>query len=178
MSLVIAAPELMTSAASDLATIGSDLSAAHLAAVAPTVSLVPAAADEVSTGIAHLFSRYAQDFHGLSGHAAVFHEQFAEHLNASAHSYAATEAANAASLQHLNPGAGSSASDANVPWPVQLVFSVAYSFVQLFQLLEPIIGVQLSTALTEALWFGLIILTAPISIPLSLVVFFWGLSQI
>jgi hypothetical protein len=50
MSYVIAAPEIMTSAAADLAAIGSDLSAAHLAAAAPTVSLVPAAADEVSAG--------------------------------------------------------------------------------------------------------------------------------
>ena len=35
MSYVIAAPEMMTSAATDLATIGSDLSAAHTAAAAP-----------------------------------------------------------------------------------------------------------------------------------------------
>ena len=57
MSYVIAAPEMMTSAATDLATIGSDLSAAHTAATAPTLALIPAAADEVSASIAHLFSR-------------------------------------------------------------------------------------------------------------------------
>ena len=56
MSYVIAAPEIMTEAATDLATIGSTLSAAHLAAAAPTVAVLPAAADEVSAGIAHLFS--------------------------------------------------------------------------------------------------------------------------
>ncbi|HWS94792.1 MAG TPA: PE domain-containing protein, partial [Mycobacterium sp.] len=39
MSYVIAAPEMMTAAATDLATIGSDLSAAHTAAAASTVGL-------------------------------------------------------------------------------------------------------------------------------------------
>jgi hypothetical protein len=76
MSYAIAAPKMMTSAATDLATIGSDLSVAHMAAAPPTVGLVPAAADEVSAGVAHLFSRYAEDFHGRAGRAAAFHEQF------------------------------------------------------------------------------------------------------
>ena len=48
MSSLITAPEMMTVAATDLATIGSDLSIAHLAAAVPTVALAPAAADEVS----------------------------------------------------------------------------------------------------------------------------------
>jgi hypothetical protein len=91
MSYVIAAPEMMASAATDLAGISSDLSAAHLAA-APTVSLIPAAADEVSAGVAHLFSSYAQDFHGLVGKAAAFQEQFVQNLTAGAFSYASLEA--------------------------------------------------------------------------------------
>jgi hypothetical protein len=41
MSYVIAAPEMMTSAATDLATIGSNLSAAHIAAAAPTLAVLP-----------------------------------------------------------------------------------------------------------------------------------------
>ena len=48
MSYVIAAPETMTSAATDLAGIGSTLSEAHMAAAPPTVGLVPAAAYEAS----------------------------------------------------------------------------------------------------------------------------------
>ena len=44
MSYVIAAPEMMTSAAADLATIGSNVSAAHMAAAARTVAVIPAAA--------------------------------------------------------------------------------------------------------------------------------------
>ena len=99
MSLVIAAPELMEAAATDLATVASRVSAAHMAAEARTVAVMPAAADEVSASIAHLFSLHAQDYQGLAGQAAALHEQFVQHLTASAHSYAGTEAAAAASLQ-------------------------------------------------------------------------------
>jgi DNA-binding transcriptional ArsR family regulator len=47
-----AQPELMTTAANDLASIGSDLQAAHMAATVPTVGLVPAAAEECSRDLA------------------------------------------------------------------------------------------------------------------------------
>jgi hypothetical protein len=102
MSNVIAAPELINTAATDLASIGSNLSAAHLAAAAPTTGVIPAAADEVSAGIAHLFSQHAGGYQALAGQASAFHEQFVQQLNASAHSYAATEATNAGSLRPLN----------------------------------------------------------------------------
>jgi PE family len=82
MSYVLATPEMMTSAATDLATIGSDLSAA----------------DEVSASIAHLFSQYGGGFQALAGKASVFHEQFVQQLKAGAGSYASTESANVASL--------------------------------------------------------------------------------
>jgi hypothetical protein len=109
MSCVIAAPEMIAAAATDLATIGSSLSAAHTAA-APTLALMPAAADEVSASIACLFSRHAQDYQALAGQAAAFHEQFVQHLNASAGSYASAEAANASSLRALRASANSYAS--------------------------------------------------------------------
>jgi hypothetical protein len=96
MSYVIAAPEMMTSAASDLATIGSDVSAAHLAAATPTVSLIPAAADEVSAAVTHLFSQHAANYQALAGQAAAFQQQFVQHLTASASSFAHAEAANTA----------------------------------------------------------------------------------
>jgi hypothetical protein len=111
MSSVTAAPELIRTAATDLANIGSNLSAAHTAAAAPTTGVVPAAADEVSAGIAHLFSAHAQDYQALAGRAAAFHQQFMQNLTASAGSYAAAEAANAAVLQPLNAVAASVASD-------------------------------------------------------------------
>jgi len=105
LSYVIADPEIMTAAASDLARIGSDVSAAHIAATAPTVAVIPAAADEVSADIAHLFSGYGQQYQALAGQAAAFHEQFVQHLTAGAFSYASIEAAIASFLQDLNVNA-------------------------------------------------------------------------
>jgi PE-PPE domain/PE family len=98
MSYVIAAPEMMTAAATDLATIGSDLNAAHTAAAASTLALTPAAADEVSAAIAKLVGTYAQDYQTLMAHAAAFHEEFVQALTAGAGSYVSAEAANLAAL--------------------------------------------------------------------------------
>jgi len=109
MSYAMAAPDMMAAAATDVAAVGSTISAAHVAAMAPTVAVMPAAADEVSASIAHLFSRHAQDYQGLAGQAAAFHEQYVQHLNASALSYATAEGANVASLQPLNASSGASA---------------------------------------------------------------------
>jgi hypothetical protein len=105
MAYVIAAPEMMTSAATDLATIASNVSAAHLAAAAPTVAVIPAAADEVSAGIAHVFSQQAANYQALAGKAAAFHDRFVATLHASAGSFAATEAASAAALRPAAGGA-------------------------------------------------------------------------
>ena len=52
MSFVIAAPEIMTSAATDLTRIESALSAAHAAAATQTTAVLAAAQDEVSAAIA------------------------------------------------------------------------------------------------------------------------------
>jgi hypothetical protein len=99
MSSVVADPELMTSVASDLAGIGSNVSVAHMVAAARTTSVIPAAADEVSAGIAHLFAQHAQDYQALAGQASVVHDEFVQHLTSSAASYASTEAANVTLLQ-------------------------------------------------------------------------------
>jgi PE family len=107
MSGVIAVPEVMTSAAMDLATIGSNLSAAHAVAATPTLAVQPAAADEASTGVAHLFAQHARDYQALAGQAAAVHEQLVQHVTGSAASYASAEAANVGSLQPLNAIAGS-----------------------------------------------------------------------
>lgn len=107
MSAVIAVPELMAQAATDLTAIGETLNAAHMTAAGPTVALVPAAADEVSTSIAHLLSGYGQEYQKLAGEATACYEQFAQHLTASAGAYASAEAGNVASLQPLTPSAAS-----------------------------------------------------------------------
>ena len=101
MSYVIATPELMTSAAADLAAIGSNVSAAHMVAAARTVAVIPAAADEVSASIAHLFSQHAASYQALAGQAAAFQEQFVQHLTAGAFSYAGIEVKLASLLQNL-----------------------------------------------------------------------------
>ena len=92
MSNLIAAPEMMTTAATDLATIGSDLSAAHMTAATQTTGILAAAEDEVSAAIVALFSAHGQGFQALGAQAAAFHAQFVQALNAGAGSYASAEA--------------------------------------------------------------------------------------
>jgi hypothetical protein len=98
MSFVIATPELVTAAATDLANIGSTLSAASAAAAAPTTGVLAAAEDEVSAAIASLFSGHAQAYQALGAQAAAFHDQFVQTLTAGAGSYVSAEAANAAAF--------------------------------------------------------------------------------
>ena len=93
MSFMLAEPGAVVAAASDVAGIGSTLSTAHAAAAAPTTGVLAAAADEVSTQIAALFSQHAQSYRQLSARAAVFHEQFVAALAATASNYAAAETA-------------------------------------------------------------------------------------
>jgi PE family len=106
MSYVIAAPQMLTAAAADLATVDSSLSAAHAAAASPTIASVPAAADEVSASIADLFSQHAEHYQALAGQAAALHRQFIQNLTASTRSYVSTEAANTSSLRSLGASAG------------------------------------------------------------------------
>jgi triacylglycerol lipase len=98
MSYVIAAPEIMTAAATDLATIGSAVDAAHAAAAPATTGIVAAAQDEVSSAIAALFSAHGQGFAALGARWNAAAEQFVAALKSSAGSYASTEAANLAGL--------------------------------------------------------------------------------
>ncbi|CNV27462.1 PE PGRS family protein [Mycobacterium tuberculosis] len=62
MLYVVASPDLMTAAATNLAEIGSAISTANGAAALPTVEVVAAAADEVSTQIAALFGAHARSY--------------------------------------------------------------------------------------------------------------------
>jgi hypothetical protein len=115
MSYVMAAPQLMEAAATDLAAIGSAVDRARAAAATRTSTLLPAAADEVSAGIAQLFSQHADDYQKLAGQAAAFHGQFMQQLTASANAYSSAEAANASLLQPKTSGAASAAST-GIPW--------------------------------------------------------------
>jgi hypothetical protein len=100
MSFLLTAPQELATAASDLAGLGSTINTANAAASAPTTQLLPAAADEVSTQIATLFSTHAQGFQRLSAHAAAFHDQFVQALTASANTYVTAEANAAQTLRN------------------------------------------------------------------------------
>lgn len=84
----------MRVAASDLANIGSTLSAANAVAAAQTTAVQAAAADEVSTAIAALFGWHAQTYQSLSAQATSFHDQFVQTLASSGTSYWSAEATN------------------------------------------------------------------------------------
>src|SRR6516165_8674703 len=101
MSFVIAAPEFVTAAASDLASLGSTISSANAAAATPTTGVLAAAEDEVSAALAALFSAHGQGFQALSAQAAAFHHEFVQALTTGAGSYAAAETAAASPLQSL-----------------------------------------------------------------------------
>ncbi|WP_085182143.1 PE family protein, partial [Mycobacterium bohemicum] len=99
MSALLAVPEVMVSAATNLSELGATLSAASAAAAGPTTGVLSAADDEVSTAVAALFSEQGQAFQALSARAAAFHAQFAQTLTAAGCAYAATEAAAVAPLR-------------------------------------------------------------------------------
>ena len=98
MSFVTTQPAMLESAAAALQTIGSVMAAGNTAAAAPTTAVVPPAIDEVSVLTAAQFAAQAQTYQALSAQATAIHEQFVAAMTASAGSYAATEAANAASV--------------------------------------------------------------------------------
>ncbi|OOK75353.1 PE family protein [Mycobacterium kansasii] len=101
MSTLIAVPEILDSAATDLASIASTLNAADVSAAARTTGILAAAEDEVSAAIAVLFSSHAQTYQAVSAQATAFHQQFLQALTAGAAAYAGAEAANASPLAQL-----------------------------------------------------------------------------
>jgi|ERR1700733_140015 hypothetical protein len=96
MSFVTIVPEMLSTAAGNLQSVGSVVAAENAAALAPTTGLIPAAADEVSALTAMQFVAHAQMYQAVSAQAAAVHQTFVTVLQASAGSYAATEAVNAA----------------------------------------------------------------------------------
>jgi hypothetical protein len=102
MSLLMAVPEGLGTAATDLAGLGSTISSANAAAAARTTGVLAAAEDEVSAAIAAVFSAHGQGFQALGAQAAAFHDQFVQALTAGARSYVSAEAANVAAFM-ANP---------------------------------------------------------------------------
>jgi PE-PPE domain/PE family len=96
MASLSAQPEVIASAAADLAEIRSTVGTASAAAASATGGLLPAAADEVSAATATLFNAYAQEYQAVVGTAAAFHDRFTQALAGSGLAYAEAEIANTA----------------------------------------------------------------------------------
>ncbi len=101
MSYLIATPDLLSAAATDLAGIGNTIGQASYAAAAPTTAVI-SAADEISMQIAALFGAHGQSFQAVSSQAALFHDQFVQALTTGASSYASAEAASQNLLNLVN----------------------------------------------------------------------------
>jgi hypothetical protein len=95
MSFVSIVPEMLSTAADNLQSVGLRLQAQNTAAVAPTTGLIPPASDEVSALTAMQFTAHAHAYQAVSAQAAAIQQMFVTMLAAGADSYATTEAANA-----------------------------------------------------------------------------------
>jgi hypothetical protein len=109
VSYVLATPELLSTAAGELAGIGSAVNAANAAAANSTTSLLGAGADEVSTCIAGLFGAHGLAFQAVTAQAAQLHERFVLTLAANAKAYLTTEIANAEAVLGPQPVSGAAA---------------------------------------------------------------------
>jgi len=93
MSFVVATPDMVATAAQNLASIHSTLSEASATIAAPTTGVVAAAQDEVSASVAQMFGAFGQEYQEISAQTQALHQQFVNLLNSGAAAYAATEAA-------------------------------------------------------------------------------------
>lgn len=98
MSFVFVTPELLGSAAKELAGVESSLSQIASAAIGPTTGMATAAADEVSEAIAALFNGHGQAFLDVSAQASAYHDQFVRTLSVSSNAFGTAEAASADQL--------------------------------------------------------------------------------
>ncbi|WP_205875379.1 PE family protein [Mycobacterium camsae] len=103
MSFLFTQPQLLASAATDLAGIGSTLSAANAAAALPTTSVMAAGADDVSAAMATIFGAHAQQYQAMGAQASKLHDQFVQAMNGASGAYADAESANAKPLQPVAP---------------------------------------------------------------------------
>jgi len=88
-------PDAVQAAARNLAGIHSDLTEASAAVIAPTTGVVAAAQDQVSAGVAAMFSSYGEEYQVLSAQTQALHAQIVSLLGSGANAYLSTEVANA-----------------------------------------------------------------------------------
>src|SRR5262245_11701219 len=96
MSLLSAIPAELLSAASQLEGISTSLTSQNAAAAAPTTTISPAAADQVSLLQAGIFGAYGTLYQQIAAEAAQVQQQFVQTLGLSSDTYSETEAINAA----------------------------------------------------------------------------------
>ncbi len=101
MSYVVATPDVLSGAASNLTSLGATLERANAVAAASTTELLAAAQDEVSTAIAALFGNHGQAYQTISAEAAAFQARFVAALSSATSAYTTAEAAAASPLQPL-----------------------------------------------------------------------------
>ncbi|TVS86909.1 PE family protein, partial [Mycobacterium helveticum] len=101
MAYLSVSPDIVYAVAANVESIGTSLASGHVAAAAFTTGVTSAAADEVSTAVAALFSQFAQDYQKLAAESAAFQDRFVLALTNAGHSYAAAEAGNTSALQIL-----------------------------------------------------------------------------
>ena len=101
MSSLVANPDILAIAVTDVAGIRSALSAANAAVATPIVQVQVAAADEVLAAAPGGVQPDGQAHEGDQRSAIRFHDQFAQLLSNAGSSYALAEAANTSPLQSL-----------------------------------------------------------------------------
>jgi hypothetical protein len=110
MSYVMTQPQMLATAAANVAGLGSTISEALAAAAGSTTSVVAAAADEVSGAIAAAFNEFAHEYQAvITNAAAVVNGEFAQGLAAASSAYAGAEAAAQTLLGQSLTGGGPTA---------------------------------------------------------------------
>jgi len=116
MSFLLAEPQAMVAAATDIEGIGATLSAASAAAAVPTSNVLAAAGDEVSAAIANLFGTFGLECQGVVTQFEAFHNEFQRTLAAAGSAYVQAEAAAATALGAAFAPPAQAATAAAIPW--------------------------------------------------------------
>ena len=95
---VTALPAGLDSAASGLASIGTTVAASNAAGAAPTLGVVPPAAEPASVLLAAAFGTHAGVYQTTQAIGSVIHAMFVATMAASSASYAGTEALNTVAM--------------------------------------------------------------------------------
>jgi hypothetical protein len=84
-------PALVAAAAQDIRAIGAAIGDATSYASAPTTTVLPAGADQVSAAFTEVLNSHGSDFRAISGQAQLFHQQFTANLAAGTQAFTHNE---------------------------------------------------------------------------------------